>query len=166
MKYLRAIEPDDLDLMYIVENDASVSRYSSTSVPLSRYSLKQYIAESNGDLYKDSQVRMAILDPRHGNACGFLDVTDFVPVHRRAQIGIVLLEEAQGRGVATEALKEVATYAAQQGIHQLYAVVANDNEKARALFLRSGYSEISTLPQWLLYDGQYMDAVLYQLILE
>lgn len=166
MKYLRAIEPDDLDLMYIIENDACVSRYSATSVPLSRYSLKRYIAESNGDLYQDSQVRMAIINPRHGNACGFLDLTDFIPTHRRAQVGIVLLEEAQGRGLATKALKEAATYAAQQGIHQLYAVVARDNEKARALFLRSGYSETSTLSHWLLYDGKYMDAVLYQLILE
>lgn len=79
MKYLRAIEPEDLDLMYIIENDPNVTRYSSTSVPISRYSLKRYIAESNSDLYKDSQVRMAILNPRQGNACGFMDLTDFVP---------------------------------------------------------------------------------------
>lgn len=55
MKYLRAIEPEDLDLMYIIENDPKLTQYSSTTVPLSRYALKQYIAESSGDLYRDSQ---------------------------------------------------------------------------------------------------------------
>jgi diamine N-acetyltransferase len=54
MKYLRAIEPEDLDLMYIVENDLSVCQYSATTVPLSRYALKCYIEESAGDLFRDS----------------------------------------------------------------------------------------------------------------
>ena len=166
MKYLRAIEPEDLDLMYIVENDWSVCQYSATTVPLSRYALKRYIEESAGDLFRDSQVRMAIVDNNSGMACGFLDVTDLDAIHRRAQIGIVLLPEAQGKGIATKALDEAAMYALQQGLHQLFAVVASDNLKARKLFLRSSYLETTVLPQWLYVDGKFTDAILYQRILE
>lgn len=166
MKYLRAIEPEDLDLMYIVENDWSVCQYSATTVPLSRYALKRYIEESAGDLFRDSQVRMAIVDNNSGTACGFLDVTDLDAIHRRAQIGIVLLPEAQGKGIATKALDEAAMYTLQQGLHQLFAVVASDNLKARKLFLRSSYLETTVLPQWLYVDGKFTDAILYQRILD
>lgn len=166
MKYLRAIEPEDLDLMYIVENDWSVCQYSATTVPLSRYALKRYIEESSGDLFRDLQVRMAIVDNNSGTACGFLDITDLDAIHRRAQIGIVLLPEAQGKGIATKALDEAAMYALQQGLHQLFAVVASDNLKARKLFLRSSYLETTVLPQWLYVDGKFTDAILYQRILE
>ncbi len=42
---LRAVEPEDLDLMYLIENDDLLWAYGSTTVPYSRYSLKQFIAE-------------------------------------------------------------------------------------------------------------------------
>jgi diamine N-acetyltransferase len=109
---------------------------------------------------------MAIVDNNSGTACGFLDVTDLDAIHRRAQIGIVLLPEAQGKGIATKALDEAAMYALQQGLHQLFAVVASDNLKARKLFLRSSYLETTVLPQWLYVDGKFTDAILYQRILE
>ena len=165
MKYLRARAPEDLDLMYIIENDLKLTQYSSTTVLLSRYALKQYIAESSGDLYRDSQVRMTIIDAASNTACGFLDLTDLSAVHRRAQVGIVLMEDARGRGIATLALNEATAYAREQGLHQLYAVVASCNHLACNLFLRSGYIQVSTLPQWLYVNGKYVDATLFQIIL-
>lgn len=164
MRYLRAIEPEDLDLMYIVENDPLVCRYSSTTVPLSRYALRRYIEESRGDLFRDSQVRMTIMDASTGTPCGFLDITDLDTSHRRAQVGIALLPEAQGRGIAREALVEASLYARQQGLHQLYAIVASDNVRARNLFLHSSFKETAILPQWLCHEGNYADAILYQRI--
>lgn len=162
MKYLRAIEPEDLDLMYILENDQRMRDCTATTVPLSRYALHQYIMENTGDLYRDSQVRMAILDPVTSSACGFLDITDFVPRHRRAQIGIALMQDVTGRGLATKALEEASDYARSQGLSQLYAIVAIYNAPARALFRRAGYAEANVLVDWILQDGQYTDAVLYR----
>lgn len=166
MRYLRAIEPEDLDLMYIVENDPDICRYSSTNVPLSRYALKRYIEESRGDLFIDSQVRMTIIDAETGVACGFLDITDFNPTHRRAQVGIALVPEAQRRGIATHALNEAASYAKRQGLSQLYAIISSDNTNASRLFLRSLYAETAVLHKWLYDDGNFTDAILYQLFLD
>lgn len=162
MKYLRAVEPEDLDLMYVVENDAAISRYSSTTVPLSCFALKQYIENSSGDLYADAQVRLTIVDPQNGSACGFLDITDLSAKHRRAQVGIALLPEVQGRGVATGALREAEHYARQQGLFQLYAIVAVDNYNGRLLFDGAGYDATAVLQEWLLMDGEYMDAIVFQ----
>lgn len=166
MRYLRAIEPEDLDLMYIVENDPDICRYSSTNVPLSRYALKRYIEESRGDLFIDSQVRMTIIDAETGVACGFLDITDFNPTHRRAQVGIALVPEAQRRGIATHALNEAASYAKRQGLSQLYAIISSDNTNASRLFLRSLYAETAVLHKWLYDDSNFTDAILYQLFLD
>lgn len=41
--YLRAVEPEDLDIMYEMENDPSMWDISSFTVPYSRFVLKQYI---------------------------------------------------------------------------------------------------------------------------
>lgn len=164
MKYLRAIEPEDLDLMYLLENDTRMEDCTAATAPMSRHALRQYIVENTGDLYRDMQVRMAILDPRTAEPCG-LDITDFVPKYRRAQVGIALMPDATGRGLATRALEEAAAYAWKQGLVQLYAIVAINNAPARALFRRAGYAEANVLTDWVLLDGRYVDAVLYRLSL-
>ena len=43
---LRALEPEDLEWLYSVENDEELWQWGSSNVPYSRYSLKTYIAES------------------------------------------------------------------------------------------------------------------------
>lgn len=41
--YLRAVEPEDIDIMYEMENDPLMWDISSFTVPYSRYVLRQYI---------------------------------------------------------------------------------------------------------------------------
>ena len=41
---LRAIEPEDLDLLYRIENDRNLWNVGTTNVPYSRYTLHDYIA--------------------------------------------------------------------------------------------------------------------------
>ena len=50
---LRAVEPEDLDLMYLIENDSELWPMGQTSVPFSHYALKQYIAECSNDFFRD-----------------------------------------------------------------------------------------------------------------
>ena len=40
---LRALEPNDLELIYEVENDKSLWVYSNTASPFSRHTLKKFI---------------------------------------------------------------------------------------------------------------------------
>ena len=44
--YLRAVEPEDLDIMYEMENDPSMWDISNFTVPYSRYVLRQYKVHS------------------------------------------------------------------------------------------------------------------------
>ena len=57
---LRAIEPEDLDLLYRIENDRELWNVGTTNVPYSRYTLHDYLATSCDDIYADKQVRMVI----------------------------------------------------------------------------------------------------------
>ena len=40
---LRALEPEDLDFLFEVENNTNFWEVSSTQVPFSRYMLKKYL---------------------------------------------------------------------------------------------------------------------------
>ena len=55
---LRAVEPADLDFMYIAENDTNAWNASATIAPMSRYMIQQYIDMYRADIYQDRQLRL------------------------------------------------------------------------------------------------------------
>lgn len=162
---LRAMEPEDLDALYQMENSPDLWSVSNTSVPYSRYVLHDYIANASNDIYADRQVRLVIENAAE-EVVGMLDIVNFDPQHRRAEVSIVIKNTHQGCGYASAAVAKAKDYALHVlHLHQLYAVVATDNEASLRLFARSGFSEGCLLADWL-YDGEnYSDARFMQCVL-
>ena len=79
---LRAVEPEDLDLLYQIENDQSLWLVGATNVPYSRYTLHDYIANSSDDIYADRQVRLMV-ENDEGETVGIVDLVQFSPQHLR-----------------------------------------------------------------------------------
>ena len=164
---LRALEPNDIDLLYQVENDPSLRSVSSANVPYSRQLLSDYILNSTGDIYTDKQLRLiAETDDGH-TPVGILDLSNFNPQHLRAEIGITILPDYRQKGYATQALRLLIDYARTTlHLHQVYAVVPSGHEVSRHLFLSLGFTATAILTDWLrLDDGSYDDALIYQLII-
>ncbi len=160
--FLRAVEPEDLDLMYLIENDTTLWAHGNTSVPFSYFALKQFIAETQNDIYKDGQLRLAICTSK-GNVIGFCDLQNFSPLYLRAEIGIVILPEWQSKGYGKNTLNLLAEYAQHHlHLHQLYAVVSSNNESAIRLFQSVGYENKAELEMWLYPTA----ARLFQLIFD
>ena len=159
---LRAVEPEDLDLMYLVENDTRLWPVGSATVPFSAYSLREFLSTTRNDIYQDGQLRLAI-QGTDGILKGFIDLQNFQPRHLRAEVGIVILPEWQRRGLATEALALLCDYARQHlSLRQLYAIVAEDNAPAQALFRRAGFQPLALLPDWLRQGDSFGSATLFQ----
>ena len=155
---LRALEPEDLELVYQIENDPTLWLWSGDSQPFSRYALRCYIETQESDIYRDNQLRQVI--EVDGQAAGIVDLTDFNPHHLRAEVGIVVLPEYRRKGVASQALRLLIEYG-QMHLHlaTLYATVSEQNTPAQALFLHAGYKEVGRLLRWI--EGQET-AILYQ----
>jgi diamine N-acetyltransferase len=162
---LRALEPEDLELLYHIENDRQLWDVGTTNVPYSRYVLHDYIANASGNIYNDGEVRL-IIENGVGETVGIIDITDFDAKNQRAEVGIVVTCENRRKGIATAALCQIADYSLRVlHLHQLYAVVGENNEAALELFRKVGYTEHLQLRDWL-YDGKnYHSAVLMQIFL-
>ena len=163
--HLRAIEPEDLDVLYGIENDVRLWNVSVTNVPYSRYTLYEYVANSKNDIYSDRQVRMMI-ENEEGDVIGIVDIINFEPKHLRAEIGIVIKDEFRNKGYAKATLFNIREYSLKVlHLHQLYAYVDVENERSLRLFEKCGFIASSRLRDWL-FDGKtYHDALLMQLFL-
>lgn len=162
---LRAVEPEDLDLLYKIENDREMWSVGSTNVPYSRYVLHDYIANASCDIYADNQVRL-IIENSEKEAVGIVDVVNFSPQHCRAEVSIAVMNKHRRRGYASAAVAKIKDYARRVlHLHQLYAVVSEHNAASLALFARAGFSADGTLGDWLFDGTEYQNAVLLRCVL-
>ena len=162
---LRALEPEDLDMLYRIENDRELWDVGCTNVPYSRYVLHEFIAQSTGDIYTDRQVRLIVEDSSR-QTVGIVDLQNFDPQHRRAEVGVLIVSSQRRQGYACSALTQLHRYAAQTlHLHQLYGFVSASNVAATGLIRCLDYQFSEPLTDWL-YDGRdYHDAFLVQKIL-
>ena len=162
---LRALEPEDLDLLFSTENNSDFWEVSSTHTPFSKFILKKYLANAQQDIYEARQLRLVIVNTATDENVGLIDLFDFNPQHQRAGIGILILKEHQNKGFASEALKMITQYAFDHlNLHQVYANIPADNKKSLALFNKLNFVKIGIQKDWILSKGSFKDVHLYQLI--
>ena len=164
--YLRALEPEDLEFIYAIENNESVWEVSNTQTPYSRFLIRQYLENAHQDIYEAKQLRLAICLRDTFEAIGLIDLFDFDPKNNRAGVGIVISNENnRNSGIGSEALQLVINYAFNQlQLHQLYANIGSDNEISKQLFTKFGFQKIGTKKDWIKVDNIFKDEILFQLI--
>ena len=158
---LRKIEPTDIPYLYQWENDARMWADSDTHNPLSQADLREYVASSTGDIYRDGQLRLMI--DEDGSTMGCIDLFDFDPRNRKAAIGMYIAPHARGRGIGTKTVKLIEEYAfGFLKLRMLYAIIATKNTACSTIYKKEGYEPSSILKAWTIEDN----AILWQKIHE
>ena len=159
---LRAVEPEDLELLYRWENDSSIWIAGNTRAPYSRYQLKNYISHSPTDIYESKQIRLMIVSKIENKTVGTVDLFDFDIHNSRIALGLYVAEEYSGRGMATESLKTVEEYVFNfLKINQLYVQIIESNLVSRKLF-ENDYELHGKLKNWIKTPANYEDVLTYQ----
>lgn len=160
---LRPVEPEDLDLLYQVENDASLWWINSQNGPYSRFILRQYIANSTGDIYTDKQLRLVAIRKNDNKPIGLIDLFEFSPSHKRAEVGLVVFMEERRKNYGHQMLEILSYYSIRcLRLHQIYAYTPISNIGAVKLFRNSGFNHELVLEDWLLLEEGYSAAFLFQ----
>lgn len=164
--YLRALEPDDLEFIYRLENNESIWEVSNTQTPYSRFLIRQYLENAHQDIYEAKQLRLAICKNGSFEAIGLIDLFDFDPVNNRAGVGIIIQDtDERNKGTGTEALGLLISYAFNKlQLHQLYANIDSGNVASVSLFTNFGFQLIGQKKDWIKRNNNYHDEGLYQLI--
>lgn len=161
---LRALEPEDLELLYTIENDRALWWLGTQTAPYSRYRLRDYIASSENDIYKDEQVRYVI--EHEGQAVGVVDLFSFSARNSRAELGIALLRSAQGKGLARMAIAEILGYARDiLNLHQVYAIVPESNSASLRMLSDCHFVRTGELKDWIFSGHEYENGVIMQFFL-
>lgn len=163
---LRSPEPEDLELMYAMENDTTLWSIGNATLPYSRYTLREYLEQSRQDLFTERQARF-VITLANSEAAGMIDLADFDPLNSRAEVCIGLLGKYRGKGIATRALTLLCEYTFKKlHLNQLYAFVPEWNDESLKLFEKNGFRKSALLQQWQRTERGYNNVFLVQKLAE
>jgi diamine N-acetyltransferase len=164
--YLRALEPEDLDFVYAIENDETIWEVSNTQTPYSKFLIRQYLQNAHQDIYEAKQLRLAICKNDTFESIGLIDLFDFDARNKRAGIGIIIQNQNnRSEGYGKEAIGLLINYAFQKlELHQLFANIGTENEASLNLFITFGFQKIGIKKEWNLLKGKFHDEAIFQLI--
>src|SRR6476469_7241024 len=80
MTSLRALEPDDLEFLFQLENDPSIWGVSDTLAPVSRQVLREYLEHATAELYVVRQLRLVVTTENDGRPVGIVDLVEWDPL--------------------------------------------------------------------------------------
>ncbi len=162
---LRALEPEDIDLIYRWENDPTVWEHSIAHQHYSRHCLTQYLLAATGnDIYATRQLRL--IGMAEGGAIGCADLYDFDPYHLRAGYGLLVDSALRGHGYGTALTTALVNYCRNElRLHLLYSDVAVDNIACLRALQHNGFATVGIRHDWLWSVDHYKDALTLEKIL-
>ncbi len=163
---LRALEPEDLELLYEWENNISYWTISNTVAPFSKFTLKRYLKNSHKNIYETGQLRLMIDYIPDKITIGTIDIFDFDPFHKRAGLGILIAnEDYRKKGLASMSLKCLIDYCfSTLQLHQLFCNILANNCESIDLFKKIGFVQCGIKKDWVKTTDGYIDEYLFQLI--
>lgn len=157
---LRALEPEDAELLYNADNESSAVICSDMSAPLSLELLRDYAATYDADPYRAGQLRLVA---ETDVAVGLLDFYDISARDRHAKIGVLILPEYRGFGLGKALVEAAKAYAwGRLGLESLLALVHSDNPVSLRLFFNAGFEDCGLLRRWHFAEGDLRDVRLLQ----
>jgi len=159
---LRAPEPEDLESLYSWENMPVYWETGNTRQPYSRFALKEYISQTNANIYESGQLRLMMVDLKTNETVGTVDLFDFDIHHSRIAFGLFVAPEFQKKGFAKAALEIIEAYVfGFLKINQLYCHIARNNTASIQMFEKENFSE-TTLKNWIKTSSGFEDIIVFQ----
>jgi len=160
---LRALEPEDIDLLYQWENNIEIWEVSNTLTPFSKHQLKTYIEQAQLDVFQTKQLRLIIELETSKQVIGMIDLFDFDAFHQRAGIGIIIHKDYRQQGYAYEALMLFINYCFNNlALKQVYANISEKNIASIQLFEKAGFELVGIKKAWRKTSKGFEDERLYQ----
>lgn len=162
---LRAWKESDLGTMTALRNDVALQAQLLARVRGTEESdVRRWLQERSSGA---DSLLLVVADRVGDAALGFLQIWGIEPVDRRAELGICLVRQAQGKGFGSESLALVFPYLRDiWGLRKLSLRVRADNSGAIRCYEKVGFEQCGQLRQHVFIDGAWRDLVLMDLFLD
>jgi ribosomal-protein-serine acetyltransferase len=164
---LRTYDPSDAESLWEAARQSVAEVFPWLPWCHERYSLEEAAdwIRSRALLRADGHEYHFVIVGASGELLGGCGVNQINRIHRFGNLGYWVRTSATGRGVATEAVRQLVEFAFRHtDLVRLEILCATGNERSQRVAERAGAVREGVLRQRLLLHGQAVDAAMYSLV--
>lgn len=164
---LRRFRTEDLRAFVAYRSVPEVARYQSWDATFSMLDAQRLLASQQEVVFAQPGVwvQLAAIDRANGTLCGDCAVRVLADQPATAEVGVTLAPDAQGRGLAGEALAGVMrTLFEDHGMHRIYADTDDRNTAVHRLLDRLGFRCEARLLEAGWFKGEWTTVRVYAVL--
>jgi ribosomal-protein-alanine N-acetyltransferase len=163
---LRRVDQSDANEIFALRSNAENMKYIPRPIVKTIEEALEHIAMIDNKIETNEGINWAItLKECPEQLIGIIGHYRIKPEHFRAEIGYMLLPHFQGKGIITEAIKEVVQYGFQEmGLHSIEAIIDPENTASAMVLEKNNFVKEAHLKENEYYDGRFLDTVIYSLL--
>lgn len=158
--YLRALELSDVEKLIKWRNDLEVTSWlGGNTFFVSKLRENEWV--KNAILNDDKDIRLAICLKNNNEYIGNINLTSINWINRSAEYSIMIGDRNQwGKGLGKEATLLILKYAFEElNLNRVYLTVRADNEKAKSLYEKSGFTKEGILRKAIYKNSKFIDLI-------
>ncbi len=162
---LRRLTPDDAEDIFAYASDPEVTKYMMWSPHKSLDESLTFIASAMERYKIGSPAPWAIVLKAENKVVGTCDFISWYPDHGRSEIGYALSRLYWGKGLMTEAAREIISYGFDvKGVNRIQAMCEIPNIGSARVMEKVGMSFEGILREYMIQHGQFRDMKLYAIV--
>jgi len=162
---LRQITDEDADEILFLRSNEITMRYIDKVRMTSREEALELIQKFTDGINSGTGITWGISMKNDNRFIGTIGYWRLIPEHHRAEIGYILHPEYTGRGIMSEAIKEIIRYGFQEmNLHSIEANTNPENVASQKLLEKFGFVREAYFKENYFYNGKFLDSVIYSLV--
>lgn len=162
---LRSITVNDVNEIFFLRSNKELLTYLDKAPEKSVEETLAFIESIQKNIENNDSILWGISLKETGIIVGTICYWRIEKQHYRAEIGYVLNQAQQGKGIMDEAIKAVLKYGFEtMQLHSVEANINPANASSRKVLIKNGFIKEAFFKENYYYNGKFIDSEIYSLI--
>lgn len=162
---LRRVDANDIKEIFALRSNPETMKYIPRPLVKTDEDALEHIAMIDTKIETNEGINWAITLKNDPKLIGVIGHYRIKPEHYRAEIGYMLLPEFNGKGIISEAVKEVVNYGFKtMKLHSVEAIIDPENHGSAKVLEKNGFVKEAHLKENELFEGRFLDTVIYSIL--
>ncbi|MFV8341944.1 GNAT family N-acetyltransferase [Flavobacterium sp. XS2P39] len=162
---LRRVDENDVNEIFALRSNPETMKYIPRPLVKTTKDALEHIALIDSKIESNEGINWAITLKGSPKLIGLIGHYRIRPEHFRAEIGYMLLPEFNGKGIISEAVKEVVNYGFKvMKLHSIEAVLDPENFGSEKVLEKNGFIKEAHLKENEFFEGRFLDSVIYSIL--
>ncbi|MDI1306153.1 MAG: GNAT family N-acetyltransferase [bacterium] len=162
---LRRVNENDANEIFALRSNPETMKYIPRPLVKSIDDALEHIAMIDAKIESNEGINWAITYKDNPKLIGIIGHYRIKPEHFRAEVGYMLLPEFHGKGIISEAIKEVVNYGFNEmKLHSIEAIIDPENFGSARVLEKNNFVKEAHLKENEFYEGRFLDTVIYSIL--